>query len=101
MALAAQILSSQDGHWVYGGFVRDAIVRNDMHSEMDLDVGISKSGSSSVAGAMASITQLAKDVGLNFVRNGVAYNLVSVAFFATADNSSAFEVQVSPWFSIV
>ena len=82
---------------MYGGFLRDAVIRGDAHDAMDLDVGLPKAGSMKAAAGMDIVTKLAASLGLKFARKHHTpdYRL-SISFFSSADASSEFEVQVRP-----
>lgn len=58
MALTQQLLATSE-LWVYGGFLRDAVIRGDVHDAMDLDVGLPKSGNMKAAAGMDTVTKLA------------------------------------------
>ena len=94
MALTQQLLATSE-LWVYGGFLRDAVIWGDVHDAMDLDAGLPKSGNMKAAAGMDIVTKLAAGLGLKFVRNNPTPDCrLSIAYFSAADGSSEFEVQV-------
>ena len=93
MALAQQLLATSE-LWVYGGFIRDAVIRVDVHDSMDLDVCLPCTGGKRVADGLAVVSKLAQGLNLQFLRTKPAASNVTSAFFNVADVSSKFEVQV-------
>lgn len=108
MMALTRLLFTNTALWIYGGFIRDAIIRGEVHDQMDLDVGIPLTGMS-VDQGMSEISAQAQSWGMQFVRNGPfkGHKLRS-CMFKTADGSSDFEVQVNAplscpshtWFSL-
>lgn len=99
MALASRLLmqsANQDlGLWLYGGFVRDMIVRNDPPHGMDLDIGlpVHRRGPDA-ANSMQIVIQVAKLLNMRVKRKMSADRRVCIAFFTTVDQSGEVEVQV-------
>ena len=93
LALGRLVLS-QTAMWLYGGLIRDLVLRNEVHDGMDLDVGLPSSGLDALSG-VSSLAQLAANAGLAFVRRESLDPRVVKAFFKTADASQEIEVQVA------
>jgi hypothetical protein len=91
MALARAVLQQSD-MWVYGGFLRDFVVRGEM--PMDLDLGLPTGGGMDAATGMKKIAQLANGLGMVFVRNQPGGDKVCTTFFKTVDGTNEVEVQV-------
>ena len=90
-----RLLFTNTALWIYGGFIRDAIIRGEVHDQMDLDVGIPLTGMG-VDQGMSQVSAQAKSLGMQFVRNGASRDArLRSCMFTTADGSSDFEVQVS------
>ena len=95
MMALTRLLFTNTALWIYGGFIRDAIIRGEVHDQMDLDVGIPLTGMG-VDQGMSQVSAQAKSLGMQFVRNGASRDArLRSCMFTTADGSSDFEVQVS------
>ena len=93
LALAHLVLSSTS-MWVYGGFIRDLVLRADVYDSQDLDVGLPYEGLDA-ATAMSSIATLASGIGMLFLRTHPRGDpRVVRGFFQAVDSSVEVEVQV-------
>ena len=80
--------------WVYGGFIRDLVLRADVYDSQDLDVGLPYEGVDA-ASAMSSIATLASSIGMQFLRTHPRGDpRVVRGFFQAVDSSVEIEVQV-------
>ncbi|KAK9797437.1 hypothetical protein WJX73_004192 [Symbiochloris irregularis] len=93
MALARAVLMGS-GLWVYGGFLRDYLVRGEDHGSMDLDLGLPVGMGMDPAMGMKEVAKHAVNLGMPFMRNQPGGPKVSTAFFRTADGTAEVEVQV-------
>jgi hypothetical protein len=93
LLLARLVLESHLHLWIYGGFIRDVIVRGDAHSDADLDVGI-PTGESAQA-CMDEVARLAAAVGMRYNSTKLLTGPKVVAYyFETLDGTQRVEVQV-------
>lgn len=80
--------------WVYGGFIRDLVLRADVYDGQDLDVGLPYQGLDAADG-MSSIATLAASIGMKFLRTHPRGDpRVKRGFFQAVDSSVEIEVQV-------
>ena len=93
LLVLAHLVVSRTPMWIYGGFIRDLMLRGDVHPAMDLDVGLPPTGLDASAG-MSSIVELAAAVGMKYLRKDLQALRVCRGFFNTLDSSVEFEVQV-------
>lgn len=93
LLVLARLLISCTPMWIYGGFIRDLVLRGDVHPAMDLDVGLPPTGWDPSAG-MSSIVQLAAAVDMQYLRQDLQDRRVCRGFFKALDSSVDFEVQV-------
>ena len=89
----ARLVLSHTSMWLYGGFIRDLVLRGDVHDGMDLDVGLPKTGMDASTG-MTSIAQLASAVNMHFMTTNPRDPRVVRGFFKAVDSSVEIEVQV-------
>ena len=81
--------------WLYGGFIRDLVLRADVYDSQDLDVGLPYDGLDAGSG-MSSIAMLADTIGMHFLRTHPRGDpRVVRGFFMAVDSSVEIEVQVS------
>ena len=100
MMALARLLFTDTALWVYGGFIRDAVIRGEVHDEMDLDVGIPYTGMN-VDQGMFVVSAEAKTLGMHFLKNGASTDpRLRTCIFRTADGSNEFEVQVCQHFHL-
>ena len=93
IAMARSILARRD-FYIYGGFVRDAMIRGDLHKDMDIDVAMLNGVT--IQQGVASMKQLAENLHLQFVaQQSGDYRLITCTF-KTVDKQEEFAVQVSP-----
>ena len=93
MMALTRLLFADTGLWIYGGFIRDAVVRGEVHNEMDLDVGVPPG--INVDQGMSLVSARAKTLGMQFVKNRASTDpKLRTCFFRTAHASAEFEVQV-------
>ncbi len=57
VAIAHYILWKTE-NWVYGGYIRDWLIRGNVHDEMDLDIGLPLNGHSSPQQALNSVKKI-------------------------------------------
>ena len=94
LALGRLVLSST-AMWLYGGFIRDLVLRADVYDSQDLDVGLPYSGLDAAAG-MSTIATLAASIGMQFLRTHPRGDpRVVRGFFQAVDSSVEIEVQVA------
>lgn len=93
LLVIARLVLSCTPMWIYGGFIRDLVLRGEVHPAMDLDVGVPPTGLNPSAG-MSSIVQLAAAVGMQYLRQDLQDRRVCRGFFQALDSSVEFEVQV-------
>lgn len=93
LLVLARLVVSCTPMWIYGGFIRDLMLRGDVHPAMDLDVGLPPTGLDASAG-MSSIVELAAAVGMKYLRKDLQDRRVCRGFFNALDSSVEFEVQV-------
>lgn len=93
LLLARGIVERSNSLWIYGGFLRDVVVRGDAHADSDMDVGIPTGGTAQAG--MDEVAQIATGSGLRYKRTrlGTDPRLVGY-FFETLDGAEQFEVQV-------
>ena len=93
MALARAVLM-ESCLWVYGGFLRDFVVRGEDHDAMDLDLGLPLGSGMDPAMAMKQVTRCAVGLGMTFLRNRPGGRKVSTSAFKMVDGTGEVEVQV-------
>jgi hypothetical protein len=93
MLLLARGIVERSSLWIYGGFLRDLVIRGDAHADSDMDVGIHTGGTAQAG--MDEVAQIATGFGLRYKRTrlGTDPRLVGY-FFETLDGAEQFEVQV-------
>lgn len=89
----ANLVLCNTAMWLYGGFIRDLVLRDEVHDAMDLDVGLPNTGGDASA-AMDSLAQLAVSTGMSFQRTDPRDPRVVRGFFKAVDGSVDIEVQV-------
>lgn len=100
MMALSRLLFTDTGLWIYGGFIRDAVVRGEVHAQMDLDVGIPLTGMN-VDQGMSVVSAQAKTLGMHFLKNGASTDpRLRTCVFRTADGSDEFEVQVCKYLQL-
>lgn len=100
MMALTRLLFTDTALWIYGGFIRDAVIRGDVHDQMDLDVGIPFTGMS-VDQGMSVVSAQAKTLGMQFLKNGASTDpRLRTCVFRTADGADEFEVQVHQQFQL-
>ena len=93
LLVLAHLVLSRTSMWLYGGFIRDLVLRGDVHDSMDLDVGLPKTGLDASSG-MSSIAQMAAEVKMQFISTNPRDPRVVRGFFKAIDSSVEIEVQV-------
>ena len=93
LLVLARLVISCTPMWIYGGFIRDLVLRGDVHPGMDLDVGLPPTGLDPSAG-MSIIVTLAAAVGMSYLHQDLQDRRVCRGFFKALDSSIELEIQV-------
>lgn len=56
----------QTNCWIYGGYLRDFMVRGETHDTMDLDIGLPKNGNLSGESALSNLIKVMSRCGIDF-----------------------------------
>lgn len=64
--LLAHVVIWQTSCWIYGGYLRDFIVRGETHDAMDLDIGLPKTGNLSGDSALSNLLKVMAKFGIDF-----------------------------------
>ncbi|KAK9812983.1 hypothetical protein WJX72_006801 [[Myrmecia] bisecta] len=94
LMLLARLILTSTPMWVYGGFLRDLVLRGETHANMDLDVGLPKEGGMTIEAGLAAIVKQAQAHGMAFLRQSCSDPRVCACWFSTLDRSSEVEVQI-------